>query len=62
MLGKKSSLISLKTYLKDEKGIENISEAQFCQGHTLRWGIAWSFAEAKLSQFDYMQRVSYNGI
>lgn len=55
MLGKKKSLIELKKYLKEEKKIENVSETQFCQGHTMRWGLAWSFHDVKLAQFDYMK-------
>ncbi len=53
MLGKKSSLIEIKKYLY-EKNLRNISEAQFCQGHTMRWGIAWSFHEKKLELFKYL--------
>lgn len=41
MLGKKSSLASVKNYLK-EKGVTNFITTEFCQGRTTRWGIAWS--------------------
>ena len=58
MLGKKKSFIELKKYLTDVKKIDNISEAQFCQGHTIRWGLAWTFRQAKLSTFKYMKVLS----
>jgi hypothetical protein len=54
MLGKKKSLSLLKDYLINEKNIDNVSEAQFCQGHTMRWGLAWSFSHHKLGQFNYV--------
>jgi methyltransferase len=54
MLGKKTSLIEIKKYLIDRKSVKNISEASFCQGHTMRWGIAWSFHEKRLESFDYL--------
>lgn len=40
MLGKKSSLTALKTLLRS-KNIPFIT-TEFCQGRTMRWGIAWS--------------------
>jgi methyltransferase len=54
MLGKKKSLVLLKDYLINTKKIDNISDAQFCQGHTMRWGLAWSFSQQKLNQFNYV--------
>lgn len=59
MLGKKQSLIELKKYLTDEKKIENITESQFCQGHTMRWALAWSFEDSKLPDFNYFNPVSF---
>ncbi len=57
MLGKKSSLIELKTYLKENANINNVSDTQFCQGHTMRWGLAWSLNESeKLAQIDYFPK------
>jgi methyltransferase len=53
MLGKKRSLVDLKSYLKNEKNILNVSEAEFCQGHTMRWGLAWSFSESQLPTVVY---------
>lgn len=55
MIGKKKSFLQIKKYLLTTKSIKNVSDARFCQGHTLRWAIAWSFDEKKLPQFDYMQ-------
>lgn len=45
MLGKKSSLTALKTYLK-EHCVTNVITTEFCQGRTTRWGIAWSLTPA----------------
>ena len=59
MLGKKSSLIELKNYLLRVKNISNISETQFCQGHTMRWGISWSYQDKKLNQFEYFKVTNY---
>lgn len=42
MLGKKESLKLLIKILKENK-IENIGKTEFCQGNTMRWGLAWSF-------------------
>ncbi|CAF0831428.1 unnamed protein product [Brachionus calyciflorus] len=53
MFGKKSSLIDIKNYLLNVKNIQNISETTFCQGHTMRWGLAWSFDDTKLKEYDY---------
>lgn len=59
MLGKKSSLGHLKDYLFCEKKITNVSETQFCQGHTMRWGLAWSFTQVQLDQFDYFKVIEF---
>lgn len=42
MVGKKSSLKIIKDKLR-KHGITNTCTTEFCQGKTLRWGIAWSF-------------------
>jgi methyltransferase len=55
MLGKKKSFIELKKYLIEIKNIQNISEAEFCQGHTIRWGLAWSLKDETLPCFKYMK-------
>lgn len=57
MLGKKESLVELKKYLVEEKNITNVTETQFCQGHTMRWAIAWSFHDFKLNDFNYFKSV-----
>ncbi|XP_063695562.1 U6 small nuclear RNA (adenine-(43)-N(6))-methyltransferase [Culicoides brevitarsis] len=55
MLGKKTSLGSVKNYLK-EKGVTNFITTEFCQGRTTRWGIAWSHISGlylnKVPQFE----------
>jgi U6 snRNA m6A methyltransferase len=55
MFGKKNSLIQIKKYLEKEKLIKNTSETQFCQGNTMRWGLAWSFCDEKLPKFQYFK-------
>ncbi|KAL0131663.1 hypothetical protein PUN28_002893 [Cardiocondyla obscurior] len=42
MIGKKADLVNLKRLL-NLKGIKNMTWTEFCQGHTTRWGLAWSF-------------------
>ncbi|XP_043578408.1 U6 small nuclear RNA (adenine-(43)-N(6))-methyltransferase isoform X2 [Bombus pyrosoma] len=42
MFGRRSNLLLLLKFLK-KKGIENSTWTEFCQGHTKRWGLAWSF-------------------
>ncbi|XP_076435050.1 RNA N(6)-adenosine-methyltransferase mettl16-like [Babylonia areolata] len=42
MLGKKASLVPLKEILRRYK-IMNFATTEFCQGKTMRWGLAWSF-------------------
>ncbi|KAG7208917.1 hypothetical protein KM043_015097 [Ampulex compressa] len=42
MVGQKSNLsILIKTLRKE--GIQNSTWTEFCQGHTKRWGLAWTF-------------------
>ena len=48
MLGKKSSLVKLKKYLISHNNIEKVNETQFCQGNTMRWGLAWSICETSI--------------
>ena len=46
MLGRKSSLIALKKELKkfqSENEDLTFTTTEFCQGKTMRWGVAWSF-------------------
>ncbi|KAJ7389120.1 Methyltransferase-like protein 16 [Desmophyllum pertusum] len=42
MLGKKSSLAPVLACLR-ENGIKTVTSTEFCQGQTMRWGVAWSF-------------------
>ncbi|KAI8739325.1 methyltransferase protein 16 [Biomphalaria glabrata] len=42
MVGKKSSLQHLKEDLKHHK-VAKYSTTEFCQGKTMRWGIAWTY-------------------
>ncbi|XP_034188511.2 U6 small nuclear RNA (adenine-(43)-N(6))-methyltransferase [Osmia lignaria lignaria] len=42
MFGRRSNLLFLLKFLK-KKNIENATWTEFCQGHTKRWGLAWSF-------------------
>ncbi|XP_076627551.1 U6 small nuclear RNA (adenine-(43)-N(6))-methyltransferase [Colletes latitarsis] len=42
MLGQRSNLLFLLKLLK-KRNIENKIWTEFCQGHTKRWGLAWSF-------------------
>lgn len=43
MIGCKSSLKAIVRTLKELK-IESFITTQFCQGHTVRWAVAWTFA------------------
>lgn len=45
MLGHKASVPNVVKILK-EHNISNICTSEFCQGHTTRWGIAWSFDDS----------------
>ncbi|XP_076386795.1 uncharacterized protein LOC100882516 isoform X2 [Megachile rotundata] len=42
MFGRRSNLLFLLKFLK-RKNIENATWTEFCQGHTKRWGLAWTF-------------------
>lgn len=42
MLGHKSSVDKVIKFLLSQ-GITNFSQTEFCQGHTTRWGVAWTF-------------------
>lgn len=45
MLGHKASVAKVLQSLRD-RSVANICTAEFCQGHTTRWGVAWSFDDA----------------
>lgn len=42
LLGKKNSLAMLKDVLQ-QKQVPKFGSTEFCQGRTMRWGIAWTF-------------------
>ncbi|XP_076335087.1 RNA N(6)-adenosine-methyltransferase mettl16 isoform X2 [Tachypleus tridentatus] len=42
MLGKKKSLKIVKNELRKQK-VEQFITTEFCQGKTMRWGVAWTF-------------------
>ncbi|XP_048767709.2 RNA N6-adenosine-methyltransferase mettl16-like isoform X2 [Ostrea edulis] len=42
MIGKKTNLLLVKKDLRDHK-IPNYQTTEFCQGKTMRWGVAWTF-------------------
>jgi hypothetical protein len=42
MVGHKSSLKALKSEL-EKVGVASSTQTEFCQGHTTRWGLAWTF-------------------
>nr|CAG4650902.1 EOG090X04JL [Simocephalus serrulatus]SVE94180.1 EOG090X04JL [Simocephalus serrulatus] len=44
MVGHKSSLAPIKVLLK-EAGAFSWCETEFCQGRTMRWGLAWTFCD-----------------
>ncbi|KAI1293748.1 RNA N6-adenosine-methyltransferase METTL16 [Halotydeus destructor] len=45
MLGKKYSMKRLKEALSNEPRVKCFAKTEFCQGKTLRWGIAWTFKD-----------------
>ena len=48
MIGKKSSFIKTKELLHHDD-VKTIAFTEFCQGRTMRWGVAWSFKEIDIS-------------
>ncbi|XP_045473157.1 U6 small nuclear RNA (adenine-(43)-N(6))-methyltransferase [Harmonia axyridis] len=47
MLGHKSSLVPLKALLREIE-VCSFKQTEFCQGHTTRWGLAWTFCDIDL--------------
>lgn len=47
MIGHKSSLNPLKKLLR-EVSVISFKQTEFCQGHTTRWGLAWTFCDIDL--------------
>uniref|UniRef100_A0A8D8MEI4 Methyltransferase-like protein 16 n=1 Tax=Cacopsylla melanoneura TaxID=428564 RepID=A0A8D8MEI4_9HEMI len=42
MLGHKSSFIRVKQFLMEHPLVKQVSSTEFCQGNTMRWGLAWT--------------------
>ncbi len=55
MCGKKDTILKLNNYLTQVKQVKNTSTAEFCQGHTMRWGISWSLCDEQLPKFTYFK-------
>ncbi|RZC32523.1 Methyltransf 10 and/or MTS domain containing protein [Asbolus verrucosus] len=49
MIGHKSSLPPLKKLLR-EVDVVSFKQTEFCQGHTTRWGLAWTFHDVDLTK------------
>lgn len=47
MVGHKSSLYPLKKLLR-EVNVVSFKQTEFCQGHTTRWGLAWTYCDIDL--------------
>lgn len=47
MIGHKSSLNALKKLLRNVN-VVSFKQTEFCQGHTTRWGLAWTFCDIDL--------------
>lgn len=59
-VGHKSSLDAIKKHLR-EAGVKSFKQTEFCQGHTTRWGLAWTFCNYNLKKmpdvaFDAVQK------
>ena len=48
LLGHKSSVSQVKRILSATKHVTSLTTTQFCQGRTMRWGVAWTF-QSKLA-------------
>lgn len=49
LVGKKSDLLVLEDEVK-KSSAKTFTVTEFCQGKTMRWGIAWSFLDVKLGK------------
>lgn len=47
MVGHKSSLAPLKKLLR-QANVVSFKQTEFCQGHTTRWGLAWTYCDIDL--------------
>ncbi|KAI5721051.1 hypothetical protein M8J77_015296 [Diaphorina citri] len=45
MLGHKASFIAMKHFLHQHPLVQHYSSTEFCQGNTMRWGLAWTTHE-----------------
>jgi len=43
LLGHKSSVAEVKKVLHTTSEVTSLASTQFCQGKTMRWGVAWTF-------------------
>eukprot|EP00088_Acartia_fossae_P049221 TRINITY_DN5410_c0_g1_i17.p1 TRINITY_DN5410_c0_g1~~TRINITY_DN5410_c0_g1_i17.p1 ORF type:complete len:526 (-),score=101.23 TRINITY_DN5410_c0_g1_i17:137-1714(-) len=48
LCGHKSSLVPIKQYLT-ALGVKSLATTEFCQGKTMRWGIAWTWDQLDLN-------------
>lgn len=53
MIGHKTSLMPLKTLLR-QANVVSFKQTEFCQGHTTRWGLAWTFCDIDLRKVPEM--------
>ncbi|KDQ17001.1 hypothetical protein BOTBODRAFT_30380 [Botryobasidium botryosum FD-172 SS1] len=59
LLGKLSSVVEVVEMLKNI-GVDNYGITEFVQGHTRRWGVAWSFGDERLP--DNLARISNHAL
>ncbi|CAG9769318.1 unnamed protein product [Ceutorhynchus assimilis] len=57
MVGQKSNLPALKKYLRDTE-VVSFREAEFCQGNTTRWGLAWTYLPCDLRKVPDLVKVA----
>ncbi|XP_076811110.1 RNA N(6)-adenosine-methyltransferase mettl16-like [Clavelina lepadiformis] len=55
MLGKKSSFVRILQFLRDHD-VKTVASTEFCQGRTMRWGVAWSFSALNVSAIPKISR------
>ncbi|KAK9871833.1 hypothetical protein WA026_014290 [Henosepilachna vigintioctopunctata] len=56
MIGHKSSLVPLKALLRKLE-VCSFKQTEFCQGHTTRWGLAWTFLDIDLRSIPAISKV-----
>ena len=57
MVGKKSSIKSLRSLLR-EAAVPHVLSTRFTQGRTMRWGLAWSFHEDSPPQSVFTKKMT----